>query len=123
MKQNNILYKRELKDFKFVDTELNKMNRYYVSNEGVELIKKLPPLDKNNLTDTDKYKIKFDSNQLNIFDVIKDNVTIEPEERETNIEAGWKCTLFNTFKEQDDYDLNYQYYIEECYKVINSLTL
>jgi hypothetical protein len=121
MKGDNILYQRKLEGFEFIDTELNKMNRYYVSNDGVELIKKLPPLDKNNLTDTDKYKIKFDSNQLNIFDFIEDEITIEPEDRETNIEASWKCQLFNTFEVKDDYDINYQYYIEECNKIINSL--
>ena len=90
------------------------MNRYYVANIGVELIKKLPPLEKNYLTETDKAPI----NQMNIFDIVAD-VRIEPSARDTNIEAGWKCTLFNKFEKKDDYNINYNYYIEECNKIIN----
>lgn len=114
MKGQNELFKREIKDFKVVDEPLARMNRYYVSNQGYELIKKLPPLEKNYLTETDKAS----SNQMNIFDIIED-VKIEPKDRETNIEAGWKCTLFNKYIDKDDYNINYNYYIDECMKIIN----
>jgi len=114
MKGQNELFKRYIKDFKVVDEPLARMNRYYVSNQGYELIKKLPPLEKNYLTETDKAS----SNQMNIFDIIED-VKIEPKDRETNIEAGWKCTLFNKYEEKNNYDINYNYYIEECNKIIN----
>ena len=114
MKGKNKLFKRDIKDFEIVDEPLARMNRYYVSNNGSELIKKLPPLDKNYLTETDKQP----SNQINIFDIVED-VRVEPKDRETNIEAGWKCTLFNKYEEKDNYDINYNYYIEECNKIIN----
>src|SRR5690606_29941470 len=114
MKGQNELFKRDIVDFKVVDEPLARMNRYYVSNNGSELIKKLPPLDKNYIPDTAKAPI----NQMNIFDVIDDETLVDPKDRETNIEAGWKCTLFNKYYD-GKYDINYKYYIEECNKIIN----
>jgi len=120
MKGSNKLYSRNIIDNAVVDESLNKMNRYYVSNNGCELIKKLPPLEKNYLTETEKHNIKTGNNQLDIFNFVKD-VRVEPEDRESNLEAGWKCTLFNKYKESDNYDINYDYYIKECNKIINNI--
>lgn len=122
MKGQNKLHKRTIEDFKIVDVPLSKMNRYYVSTDGYELIKILPPSEANYLTSTDKHKIKHGESQINIFDFI-DDVYVEPEDRETNIEAGWKCTLFNKYinKDEKDYNLNYEYYINECSKIINAV--
>ena len=123
MKGQNKLFKRDIRDFSVCDTSLSKMNRYYVSNEGSELIKKLPPLDKNKLTDTEKVKL-INPDQVNLFDFIEDTVTIEPKDRETNIESGWKCTIFNKYiekKHNNEYDVNYDYYINECNKIINAV--
>ena len=119
MKGQNELVQRYWKGYDLIEEPLSKMNRYYVSNIGVELIKKLPPLEKHHLTETDKYKLKFDANQLNIFDIIED-VKVDAENRDENLEAGYKCTLFNKYKEYD-YDLNYDYYIKECYNIIDKL--
>ena len=119
MKGSNSLIQRYWKAHDLMEDSLPKMNRYYISNTGVELIKKLEPLAKNHLTTTDKHKEKVDRNQMNIFDII-DDVKIEPSNREENLEAGYKCTLFNKYKEYK-YDLNYDYYINECNKVINAL--
>ena len=91
-----------------------------VSNNGCELIKKLQPLEKNYLTETEKHNLKTGSNQLDIFSIVED-VRVEPEDRESNLEAGWKCTLFNKYKESDNYDINYDYYIKECNKIINNI--
>lgn len=119
----NKLYKREIVDFSTVDTELGKMNRYYISNNGYDLVKKLPPLEKNKMTSTEKHKAKVDSTQFNIFDFIED-IKVEAKDREENLEAGWKCTVFNKFEEKDssEYDINYEYYISECGKVITAIT-
>jgi len=117
MKGQNQLVQRYWKGYDLIEEPLSKMNRYYVSNIGVELIKKLPPLEKHYLTETDKYKLKFDSNQLNIFDIIED-VKVDAENRDENLEAGYKCTLFNKYKKYN-YNLNYDYYINECYSIIN----
>lgn len=119
MKGQNELVQRYWKGYYLIEESLSKMNRYYVSNIGVELIKKLPPLEKNFLTETDKYKLKFDPNQMNIFDIIED-VKVNAENRDENLEAGYKCTLFNKYKEYN-YDLNYDYYIKECYSIIDKL--
>lgn len=117
MKGDNKLYKRYYNaDYKLVDEPISKMNRYFVSNDGYELIKKMPPLENNKKTATDKYKEKFDASQLNIFDIV-DDVQVDPKDRETNIEAGYKCQLFNEYY-KGDYDLNYNYYLNECYKII-----
>lgn len=111
------LYAREISNKGIKDTELARMNRYYVSNNGVELIKKLPPLPKNKITETDKHKEKH-PNQMNIFDIVED-VLVDAVDRETSIEAGYKCTLFNKYEDKYDYDINYDYYINECNKIIN----
>lgn len=119
MKGSNKLYSRSIEGTTIIDDELNKMNRYYVSNDGVELIKKLPPTETNYLTDTDKHNAKVGNTQINIFDIIED-VKIDPQDRESNLEAGWKCTLFNKYTE-GDYNINYDYYINECYKIIKNI--
>ena len=119
MKGKNELVQRYWKGYELMEDPLSKMNRYYISNTGIELIKKLPPLEKHFLTETDKYKLKFDDQQLNIFDFIED-VKVDAEDRDENLEAGYKCTLFNKYKEYK-YDLNYDYYIKECYSIIDKL--
>jgi hypothetical protein len=97
---------------------LQKMNRYYVSSESDKILMKImPPLDK--LTYTDKYRKNINANQMNIFDLI-DDVKVDIE-RESNIEAGYKVTIFNKYvkKDMNEYKINYDYYINECYKIIN----
>ena len=117
MNGKNRLYEREIKGVNIIDTKLGKVNRYYVSKSGNQLIKILPPLEKNFITQTDKFKEK-NPNQMNIFDIIEDEILIEPKNRETNIEAGWKCTLFNKFIRKDVYNISYNYYINEVNKLI-----
>lgn len=119
MKGSNELISRQWISNICEEKNLSKMTRYYVSNNGVDLIKRLPPLEKNFLTETDKYKIKTNQEQINIFDFI-DDVKIDPINREENLESGHKCTVFNQYID-DDYDLNYNYYINECNKIINAL--
>ena len=116
-KYNNKLFERTRNGVTVTDSELGKVNRYYVSTTGGELIKKLPPLEKNFIGLTDK--IKTETGQINIFDFV-DDVKIEPGDRETNIEAGYNCTLFNVYKESD-YDINYSYYYKEANKLIQTI--
>ena len=118
-KYNNKLYERTLTKNGLNDEELGKVNRYYICNKGSQLIKKMPPLEKNKITDTEK--LKLDSpGQIDIFSIIED-VQVEPKERITNIEAGYECTLFNIYKDQNDYDLNYKYYYNEIIKLNYSI--
>lgn len=120
MKGSNKLYSRSVVGTNIIDEPVSKMTRYYVSNDGVELIKKLPPLESNYLTETEKHNQKIGGTQLDIFNII-DDIKVDPKDRETNIEAGWKCTIFNKYKKLDNYDINYDYYIKECYKIINNI--
>lgn len=103
---------REWDRFEVTDTELQKNNRYIISTKGVELIKILPPL-------ANKDKLKADTNQLNLFDFLED-VKVHVN-RETNLEAGFKCTLLNeiTSENINNYDINYNYYIDEVEKITN----
>lgn len=98
---------------------LQKINRYYMSSTSNRiLMKKMPPVAK--LTHTEKHKQKVNVNQMDIFDIIED-VKVEVE-REGNVEAGYKVTIFNKFEHKDnitDYNIDYDYYINECYKIIN----
>jgi len=46
---------------------------------------------------------------------------VHNDKRESNIEKGWLITIFNKFiqKSIKDYNINYQYYINECNKIID----
>lgn len=119
MKGSNKLIQRYWSAHDLLEKPLAKMNRYFISRIGVDLIKRLEPLAKNYLTSTEKHQMKVDANQTSIFDTIED-VKIDPSPREENLESGYKCTLFNKYN-VSNYDLNYDYYLNECNKIINVL--
>lgn len=117
---------RELTTTGLDDSKLNgRVNRYYVSNSGGRIIKIMPPL----IDEDDNYKadklLKYKKNnpqQLNIFDVIDD--VIQEKDRESEVESGYKTRIANnlTTKRMDKFDINYDYYIEECYKIIKEIS-
>jgi hypothetical protein len=78
------------------DIALQRITRYVVTNTGVSLIKIMPPLPKN----PDKW-------------------------RETEIEAGWKCTPCNNLSTINiDFlkqNINIEYYLTQIKKVINAI--
>lgn len=78
--------------------------RYYVSNTDDVLLKKLKPLPGKKIT-----------NQLDIFGNIEDGT------RQSQIEAGWNIQVFNKIEEKEDYNINYDYYIEKAYKILNQI--
>lgn len=99
------------------DTELSKTTRYYVSNNGYQLIKKMPYLARKYNNYVKKYISTFSTKYpKEDFSIVKD-IEIELPHRETNIESGQLCTVFNKAIDAD-YDINYQYYINECNKII-----
>jgi len=78
------------------DIALQRITRYVVTNTGVSLIKIMPPLPKN------------------------------PEKwRETEIEAGWKCTPCNNLslinQEEIIQNLNLEYYLTQINKIIYAI--
>lgn len=79
------------------ETSYGKITRYYVSERGEDLIKILPPL----------------AGKLS--------------DRESHIEAGYICTVANrvtdTVLKEMRQNLNYQYYIAECEKIITAINL
>lgn len=85
------------------ETTLQKINRYYISNNGVNIVKRLPKLEGKKATQ-----------QLDIFGNINDGT------REAEIEAGFVSTIFNKYikKEMKDYNINYKYYIDRCNKIL-----
>lgn len=89
------------------DIALQKINRYYVSNQGIHLIKRLPKLDN-----------KRALMQIDIFGNVDDGT------RESEIEAGYLTTIFNIYQQKrefKEYDINYKYYLDNIYKIINSI--
>lgn len=107
-------------DKEVIDTELTKTTRYIVTNSGYSLIKILPPME-GKLDKLEKIKINS-PNQVNLFDFVEDTTRIDIN-REVNIEAGWLCTVYNKHVDKpiNEYDINYDYYIKECYKIINTI--
>ncbi len=85
---------------------LQKINRYYISNNGVNIVKRLPKLESKRAT-----------SQLDIFGNVNDGT------RESEIEAGYKSTIFNRFIDLEikDRDINYDYYIKKANKIISQI--
>jgi hypothetical protein len=95
-----------LEPIKGTEISLQKINRYYVSNNGWHLIKRLKPLEKK----------KF-AKQIDIFGNVNDGT------RESEIEAGWLSTIYNKHVDKpiSEYNINYNYYIEGAQKIIDKV--
>ena len=39
--------------------------------------------------------------------------------RSEGVNVGYRTTLFNNYVEKENYDINYTYYIKECYKIVD----
>lgn len=89
-----------------IEIPLQKINRYYISNNGINLIKRLPKLEN-----------KIANMQLDIFGNIDDGI------REAEVEAGWLSTIYNKhiIKDINDYDINYNYYVDKCNKILKNI--
>lgn len=116
-----------LVDDNSVDHQVQNICRYYVSNKGMEMVKVMPPTTP---TKTEKlYRSEDGSEEVVIstktdinkyekkgYQFIKDVETPCPERR-FNIEAGWKVKVTNDI-EEFDWDIDYDYYIERTWKLI-----
>ena len=110
-----------------VDHQTQNICRYYVSEKGMDMVKVMPPV---NPTKTEKlYKCPETSEEIVIstkgditkyekkgFEYIKDVETKCPDRR-LGIEAGWKVKVTNDIKEFD-WDIDYHYYVEKTWKLI-----
>lgn len=101
-------------------TPMHKITRYLISNNGGQLMKVMPPIKTVADTETEKFR-KTHPQQSNMFDFIEDVLVIP--DRESNVEAGYLTTIHNKITSTDikDYDINYDYYINECNKVIKAV--
>lgn len=103
--------------------------RYYVANEGKHLVKIMPPLEKDvygiglknpetgeevvckNKTEQNKAKRQGFTEELG-------EKLLPKEERRIGVEAGWKVKTCNNM-DDFDWDINYDYYIQEARKLVD----
>lgn len=117
-----------LTDDNGIDHQVQNICRYYVSSKGMDLVKVMPPLS------------EFKEEQVWVSHELMDEVTISSKtdiakyekkgytlshtvntpcaDRRFEIEANWKCKVTNDIK-QFDWDIDYQYYVERTWKLIN----
>ena len=111
-----------------VDHQVQNICRYYVSTNGMDLIKVMPPLEPfkeeqvwvnhenmdevtiSSKTDIAKYEKKGYT--------LSHTVKTPSLDRRFEIEAGWKCKVTNDI-DQFTWDVDYQYYVERTWKLIN----
>lgn len=88
------------------EIRLQKINRYFISTNGFNLLKRLKPLENKKI-----------SNQIDIFGDIDDGT------REQEVEASWLTTIYNKHidKPINEYNINYEYYINRAKKIINNI--
>lgn len=106
------------------ETPLQKVNRYIISDSNVKIIKILDALvDENGNNKRDKlYKYREKNpQQLDMFHFV-DDIVID-KDRESEIEANYYCTVLNKIVTKDitNYNINYNYYINECYKIMKEV--
>jgi hypothetical protein len=106
--------------------------RYYVSNEGYDLIKIMPPLEgkeKLQLTwknpDTDETATSVTDaemkrvNKKGFTEKVSEEI-LPPPERPQDVEAGWKVTVCNNMSDYNG-DINYDYYIKAASKLVEEV--
>lgn len=88
------------------ELKLQKINRFYISNNGWNLLKRLPPLEN-----------KRPTKQLDIFGDVDDGT------REQEVEAGWLSTIYNKheIKDINEYNIDYSYYIQKVQEIVNKI--
>lgn len=111
-----------------VEQQEQNICRYYVSNNGVELMKIMPALEGTKTfrlvsdpeTNTDVIcKTEAEVKRyLKKGYVDKGDIEIPNEERPQSIVAGWKVDICNNMKDYKG-DINYQYYIDEAKKLVD----
>lgn len=111
-----------------VDHQTQNICRYYVSTNGMDLVKVMPPLQpfkeeqvwiNHEFMDEVVISSKTDIAKYEKKGYVLSHLTTTPcSDRRFEIEAGWKCKVTNDIN-QFEWDINYQYYIERVWKLIN----
>lgn len=109
------------------DNQVQNICRYYMSTNGMEMVKVMPPLE---LTKTEQVwenvelmdeviisaKSDIARYSKNGYSYVKDIQTKSPDRR-FNIEAGWKVKVTNDI-DNFNWDIDYDYYIQRTWKLI-----
>ena len=111
-----------------VDHQTQNICRYYISDKGMDLVKVMPPV---NPTKEEQVWVNHElmdevviSSKVDIAKyekkgyVFSKTVETPCPDRRLGIEAGWKCKVTNDM-DSFDWDINYQYYIERTWKLID----
>lgn len=110
------------------DHQIQNISRYYVSTKGGDMVKIMPPIEPTkteqvweNVDEMDEVVISSKADiakyEKKGYKFVKE-VETECPERRFNIEAGWKTKITNDIKDFD-WDINYDYYIERTWKLID----
>lgn len=123
------------------ETPLQNINRYYVSHDGVELVKIAPPVKgarvgtwkrKNGVSDFEYDSIvaelranpvegEVDADGLPHDERIHTKAKSKHVERRMGFAKGWKATVCNTMDDFDFSIVNHEYYIREARKLVDPL--
>lgn len=102
-----------------------KIVRYYIVKQkgeynNVKLMKYLPPIKTETMTELYKKKVP---NQMDIFDIPEVASYKVLTERVQNVEASSFVRIFNKYEEKpfEEYEVDTDYYVNECYKIINAI--
>ena len=117
-----------LVDEEGIDHQTQNICRYYVSDKGMEMVKVMPPVNPtkeeqlwSNAELLDEVVISSKGDLAKYekkgYTFVR-NVETVCEERRFNIEQGWKVKVTNDINDFD-WDINYQYYIERAWKLID----
>ena len=114
-------------DMGFEDNQ-QRITRYYVSSDGVELVKIMPPLENKKIIETTWRKPETGEELVTTkkptrkgFTEIVKQVELPPEERRIGIQSGQKITVCNDITKFNKEIIDYDYYISEATKLVEGL--
>jgi hypothetical protein len=103
---------------------VQRVTRYYISNDGAPLIKHAPPVGTegmfkkaNGVSDAQYLQVMKQTDGAWHPDVCTKNKS-KYEKRETSIEAGYTVKICNDVKDFDFADINYSWYVSEARKLL-----
>lgn len=116
-----------------IDQPLQNICRYYISNNGLQLVKIMPPVEEERVVrlykgsdgedyfaytegDIRKYEKKPKTSRGKSYEFIKEYAEKCPNRR-IGIDTEWKVTVCNDINNFKG-DINYDYYIQECKKLV-----
>lgn len=110
-----------------VDHQVQNICRYYVSTKGMDMIKVMPPVNPTKIEKLYRNNDELDEVLISTKgDITKytkkgyeyvEDVEVSCPERRLGIEAGWKVKVTNDITDFD-WDIDYDYYIEKTWKLI-----